>query len=381
MPDLILAGGGLANGLLAYRLRMLRPEVSLLMLEKAGQLGGAHTWSFHATDLTPAQNAWIAPFVVHDWPCYDVAFPKLTRRVGLAYRSITAARFRDLIAATLGGDARIGVEVTEVRPDRVRLASGEEIAAGAVIDGRGFRPGGGLVHRFQLFLGREVRLAAPHGLTVPVIMDATVEQEGGYRFLYLLPFAPDVLLIEDTRYADSPHLDLATLRDRIAAYAASRGWRIVEVLREETGVLPVTLSGDMAAYWAGFPPDQPLSGLRAGLYHPTTGYSLPEAVRLADRIAAAPDLSAAALRALIHREAEAAWRRHRFFRLLNRMLFLAGPARERYVVMRRFYRMPEPLIARFYAGALSSLDKLRLLAGRPPVPVLGALRALRAGRP
>ena len=34
---------------------------------------------------------------------------------------------------------------------------------------------------------------------------------------------------------------------------------------------------------------------------------------------------------------------------------------------------------RFYAGRLSSADKLRLLVGRPPVPVRGALKALFEG--
>ena len=293
MHDLILAGGGLANGLLAYRLRALRPDLRVLVLEREDKLGGIHTWSFHATDLTPAQNAWIAPFVTNAWPCYDVAFPGLNRRIGLAYRSISADRFRDVLSAALGASIRTGAEVAEARPDGVRLASGEEIAAHAVIDGRGFRAGPHMVHRYQSFLGLELRLEAPHGLAAPVMMDATVAQTGGYRFMYVLPFAPDVVLIEDTSYADTPFLDPAALRARVADYAKARGWRVAEVLREEIGVLPITLSGDPEGYWAGFPPGLPLAGLRAGLFHPTTGYSLPEAVRLADRIAAAPDLSAA----------------------------------------------------------------------------------------
>jgi lycopene beta-cyclase len=70
------------------------------------------------------------------------------------------------------------------------------------------------------------------------------------------------------------------------------------------------------------------------------------------------------------------WRRHSFFRLLNRMLFRAGAPAERFRVLSRFYTLPEPAIRRFYAGALSPLDKVRLLAGKPPVPVLGAVRAI-----
>ncbi|WP_234007993.1 lycopene cyclase family protein, partial [Cronobacter malonaticus] len=59
----------------------------------------------------------------------------------------------------------------------------------------------------QAFLGQQWRLAAPHGLTRPILMDATVAQQGGYRFVYTLPLTPDTLLIEDTHYIDSATLD------------------------------------------------------------------------------------------------------------------------------------------------------------------------------
>ena len=62
--DVILAGGGLANGLIAWRLRTQRPELRILLLEQDDHLGGNHTWSFHASDLNAAQRAWIAPLVV-----------------------------------------------------------------------------------------------------------------------------------------------------------------------------------------------------------------------------------------------------------------------------------------------------------------------------
>ena len=43
-------------------------------------------------------------------------------------------------------------------------------------------------------------------------MDATVPQVDGYRFFYVLPLAPDRLLVEDTYFSDSTHLDVAQLR-------------------------------------------------------------------------------------------------------------------------------------------------------------------------
>jgi lycopene beta-cyclase len=59
------------------------------------------------------------------------------------------------------------------------------------------------------------------------------------------------------------------------------------------------------------------------------------------------------------------------------MLFEAAPPERRVVVLGRFYRLPEGLIERFYAGRTTLADRLRLLAGRPPVPLGRALRCLR----
>ncbi|WP_332848567.1 lycopene beta-cyclase CrtY [Massilia sp. S19_KUP03_FR1] len=378
--DVILVGAGLANGLIAWRLTSERPDLRILVLEQAATMGGNHTWSFHDSDLSSAQRAWIAPLVTHHWPGYEVRFPALTRALAGGYSSIASTDFARVINAALGDQLRLGCAVAAVTPTSVTLASGDVLHAGAVIDGRGVRASASVALGYQTFLGQEVRLAAPHGLTAPIIMDATVAQGGGYRFVYVLPFGPDTLLIEDTHYVDQGHIDPDHLRANIAAYAQAHRWDVVELLREERGSLPITLAGDFDAYWQELA-GQPCSGLRAGLFHPTTGYSLPHALRLAERIAALPDLAAPALFAAIRAEAQREWRSQGFFRLLNRMLFLAGRADQRWSVMQRFYHLRAPLIARFYAGALNPLDKLRLVSGKPPVPVMEAMAAARKTHP
>jgi lycopene beta-cyclase len=51
-------------------------------------------------------------------------------------------------------------------------------------------------------------------------------------------------------------------------------------------------------------------------------------------------------------------------------------------MLERFYRLPEALIERFYAGTSTPADRLRIVAGRPPVPVAAALASLAGrGRP
>ena len=372
--DLILAGGGLANGLLAWRLHSQRPELRILLLEGGERIGGNHTWSFHDSDLTPAQRAWIAPLVAARWPRYDVRFPDLARTLDGGYASIDSGSFARRIQPALGTALLTGARIEALTPTSVRLAGGHALRAKAVIDGRGMQPSSRLSLGYQTFLGQELRLARPHGLAAPVIMDAAVEQGGGYRFVYLLPFGADRVLVEDTHYVDSAAWEPERLRANIAAYAAARGWEVLDILREEHGSLPIVLAGDFDGYWDDLA-GQPCSGLRAGLFHPTTGYSLPHAVRLAERVAALPDLRAPVLFAALRKEARREWQGQRFFRLLNRMLFLAGRQEERWRVMQRFYRLPAPLIARFYAGRLRLHDKARLLSGKPPVPVFEALAA------
>src|SRR5690606_33591352 len=118
------------------------------------------------------------------------------------------------------------------------------------------------------------------------------------------------------------------------------------------------------------------AGMRAALFHPTTGYSLPEAVRVANLVAEAWPVGSAALAAKIRDHALTRHRQQGFYRLLNRMLFLAARPDRRHLVLQRFYRLPQPLIERFYAGRTTPADIARILVGKPPVPVHRALACL-----
>jgi lycopene beta-cyclase len=87
-------------------------------------------------------------------------------------------------------------------------------------------------------------------------------------------------------------------------------------------------------------------------------------------------LQLATLAADIHRHAGDVWAGRGFYRLLNRMLFRAAKPQQRYKVLERFYRLPQPLIERFYAAGSTLGDKARILSGKPPVPLGAALTCL-----
>lgn len=379
--DIILAGGGLANGLIALRLAQLRPEISVAIVDAGPTLGGNHTWSSFEADLTAAQVEWTAPLFRYHWDNYEVRFPAATRRLAAGYRSATSELLAEAVTRALPPTQILtAMPVVALTPTSVTLADQRVLTAGAVIDGRGQGPTRALDLRWQKFLGQEVELAAPHGLSGPIIMDATVPQFDGYRFVYTLPFGPRHVLIEDTYFSDGNELSPELLRRHLADYAAAQGWTITRVLREEKGVLPLGIGGDIDAFWdeaaANGEAGVPRVGLRAGMFHPVTGYSFPDAVRMADLIAALPVLDAATIYRATRDHSVAAWRARRMYRLLNRMLFLAAHDDERRHVLQRFYEHNDGLVGRFYAARPELRDWLRILSGRPPIPPLRALGTL-----
>jgi len=378
--DVIFAGGGLAATLVAYRLKQLRPQCRILILEAGERLGGNHTWSFHDTDITPAARKWVAPFVAQSWPKQKVHFPKYARTLSIGYNTIFSEGLHKAAIALLQDSVIFSSDVRTVETGRVQLADGREFSAPCVIDARGQGKSLDLTIGFQKFVGIEVRVEKPHGQSYPTIMDATVPQVDGYRFVYTLPFSEDRMLIEDTYYSDTPDLNVPHLREECRKYAAGKGWTIAEIVREEKGVLPIVLSGDVKSV---LPPESvkiPALGLRGGFFHHTTSYSFPIAVRCADAIAALQPLTSEGLDRAIRGWARKHWHDQRFFRLLNRMLFWAAKPDMRYRVLERFYELREPLISRFYSSGLTTADQARILVGWPPVPITRALRVLNETR-
>ncbi|WP_084732995.1 lycopene beta-cyclase CrtY [Sphingobium chungbukense] len=374
--DLAIVGGGLAGSLIALAFAARRPDISLCLLEEADRLGGNHVWSFFDGDVD-AEDRWLVePLISRRWAeGHEVRFPGHGRRLSTPYNSITSVQL-DTHARTVLGDAvQIGAQAVRLTPTAVTLSDGRTIAARAVLDVRGGGDLSALRCGWQKFVGQTLRLDAPHGLACPVIMDAGVEQLDGYRFMYLLPWGERTLFVEDTYYSDAPDLDVPAVSARIAAYARAQGWRVDEIVHSESGVLPVVHGGDFDRFW---PKDDPVAraGARAAMFHPMTGYSLPDAVRFALRLVDAWSMEGALLAQVTREWAVAHWRQGRYYRLLGRMLFGAARPDQRWRIFERFYRLDPSLIGRFYGGRSTRGDRIRILCGRPPVPIRGAMRAL-----
>ena len=355
---IVILGGGLWGGLLAYFFHLRQPHLEVELYERDERLGGDHTWSFHTSDVDAELWPFIKPLVSHSWDSQAVFFPKLTRELSLGYHSILSGDFdrklRELLpkAQILLGQAR---EPEDFGDDCV------------VFDTRNLK-GISVPVGFQNFVGLDVELEAPHGLTRPVIMDAKVEQIDSFRFVYYLPWSATRVLVEDTRYTLQREIAVEEWKEEVLRIIAGKSWRVKSIERVEVGSLPIPFE----PMRSDFEERANRISLRA-IFQDVTGYSIADALRVADVLSR--ESSGEYARALNNYLAGQKWRR-RFYRLLNRLMFKAAPASERYRMLQHFYRLPQPLIERFYAGQTRGWDVMRVFLGKPPVSVWRALRVL-----
>jgi lycopene beta-cyclase len=371
--EILIVGGGLAGALCAVAIKRLNPEVSLLILEQGRHFGGNHRWSYFDSDLEDRGHRLVEGIEKCRWPRYEVQFPNRHRIIETGYNSFCSKALDLWLQQELApSEYRLTTIAEVVTPVSARLANGEILYADRVIDARGPQAITGLEVAWQKFAGFELEVPG-NGLKHPIIMDACVNQSDGYRFMYVIPLPLDLLFVEDTYYSLHPEIDVDHLRRNVREYVRQYG-SIGTETSVETGSLPIALSGSPDRFW---PRDDNVArmGIRGGFFHHTTGYSLPLAIENALAFA---DLWAAGMRpdAGWWRERfTRSWQRQSYFRLLNRMLFHGIEPIDRYRILEHFYRLPQEVIERFYNRDLSSLDKLRVLTGKPPLSIGKAIKA------
>lgn len=432
--DYVLIGGGLQSGLIALALRHHRPEASVAIIEQCSQIGGNHTWSFHATDIPEKSSVWLRSLIEYSWPSYQVQVGGFERQVNIGYHTVSSDHFVGRLAsaaASSGGRLRIftAAKVVFADPQTVTLSDGRSIAAGMVIDNRGPQkqspqrrdhesrdredrdhvdrdhvdqkisdpnagtaddrhgspmnaqvnvlnaPGATFDGGFQKFWGFELALPFDWPTSVPVIMDDRIDQTDGFRFIYTLPMQSRRVLVEDTRFSNTSAIDRNDCFLQVDRYLKMQtrgkfGIEHCQILREEQGVLPMPSRG----HFPGANGRTLAGGYRGGWFHAATGYSFPMAIRFAELVASEP---ASQLVHRVHLAARGEFNRARFSRLLNRLLFELVKPQKRYQIFRRFYRvLSDERVARFYRHQFTLFDATRIIVGVPP----GGLRPIRFAR-
>lgn len=378
----VVVGAGLSGLILAWRCLSSNPNVSVIIIDSNHIIGGDHTWSFNINDIESSLHEWIEPFIAHTWEKYDVKFKSYSRRLNIPYCTGNSNSLRACVEPFIkSGRLKLilDTEVIKLTSFDVTILSGEKLTGDYIFDARGFTFDDNIKLGIQKFYGKTIETVKPHNLKYPIIMDATVAQNDGYRFIYCLPFSKNKILIEDTYYSDGLNFDQDKYNKRIDKYIEANDWTEHKVIRVEKGILPITLAIDSKLIEKrGLKYNEPIKiGMRGNFYHPVTGYSFPDSVRLASKISKTINSSDKNKRLNLDLEIRKykllLYRRDRYFRLLNRLLFKASLPSKRHLVLQRFYTLSESLIKRFYEGNLHKKDKLRILIGKPPVPVLKAL--------
>lgn len=374
--DLIILGGGLAGSLLFAASRQFFPNWNVLLCEQAPQLCGEHTWSFHGSDLPKDLKPLVASLVSQQWPEYEVQFPELKRTLSSSYASIRSQDLAKKIESLANAQFSILLNTTVLSASLTAVQTSKGHFQGRyVVDCRGWTELTGPLG-YQKFIGLEIRYKKPHSVLRPILKDACLEQTDGYRFMYTLPMTSSQLLIEDTYYSNTPDLDEDRLTQEVLQYAKRFG-EIDQVLHKERGCLPLVLSRQ------NHQQSQITLGARSQFYQPVTGYSLPQTLQMLTHLMGlfaenqVPEKILQAQKSYLSKKATQ-WT---YFIWLNKMLFLAAEPHLRYRVLQRFYGLREDLIHRFYRGDLKVWDQLRILAGKPPVPLFKALKVLLTKNP
>jgi lycopene beta-cyclase len=364
--DLAIIGGGLAGGLTAYFMVQAHPGRSIIVAEATETLGGNHAWSFHESDVSPAALELLKPLISRSWGSTNVEFPRLKKSIDGAYHSIRSEDFNRVLTEKLGDRVWFQNRATKLTDTTVIFENGNSIDATCVFDARGLAalPPNGL-NGFHKFIGYDMTLDEPHGLTAPIIMDATCPQLDGFRFFCLIPWDQTRVLVEERFFSDTSDLNEERISRSIKSYIERKGWKLKAIEREERGVLPIPLTADSIVTSIGF---------RAGFFHATTGLSVADTVRFAEFLTKPAVITTQTARESLGKFRRPWLSRQRFYRLINRLLFVVSEPALRYTVFQKIFEHTEDVIQRFYAGRTTWTDRVRILSGKSPVPVSLAIK-------
>jgi lycopene beta-cyclase len=356
---ILIAGGGVAGCLAALAMARLRPEVPLLIVEERATFGGDGHRLFAGAELGADGAALVEPAASARWPGFYLAFPGLARKMKGDWGDLGSDDLHRAMTGTLApGQYRLGTRVVAVREDALVLDGGETIRAEGAIDARGAANLSTLELLYEARLERDYRLAAPHGVDRPVLIDATVDQGAGLRYFECVPLAEDRLAIADICVSERSQSD-EHAADRIAAYVEARGWQRPKQLAERAAARPLPFGGDFASFWRLGGARVAKIGLRGGFVHPASGRAVGDAARTASLLVRQQSFAGPALHDAFEADAKQLWKKREPARAIVGAI-AAAPADERRALAERLYRLDGALLDRLFADRLGLLDRGRL---------------------
>lgn len=356
---IVIAGGGLAGALAALAMARHRPDVPLLIIEEAETFGGTGIRTFSAAELGEDGTRLIGAEAVARWPGIYLSFPGLNRNLRLDWAGFGGVDLhRALVEMLDPKQYRLGTRVVAVREDALVLDGGEEIRAEGAIDARGAANLSMLELVYEARLEREYIFSGPHKVDRPVLIDATVAQDGALRFMQCVPLSEDRLVVGDVMLSDRAQPD-AGAEARLDAYVAARGWKVSGSAGEHVWVRPLPYGGDFAAFWRLGGARVAKLGLRGGFIHPVTGRTLGDAVINAMLLTRQRDFSAGALHDLFEGEAKRLWKSRELLRAVAGAFARARPE-DRRRLLHNLYGLSPGTVAGLNADDLGWIGRMRV---------------------
>jgi lycopene beta-cyclase len=373
--EFVILGAGCSGLSLCYYLLERGVDASILVLDRKRTFQDDRTWCFWDVEPTP-----FTQFAIKEWRSWDFlsagrSVTQTTNRY--PYKCLTGRDFYEHTLARLAESPnvtlRLGEEVggcTEENGEVRVETSGGTLRSRQVFDGRGLPPGSPAFEEArrrtvwvpQKFLGLRIQTRKPVFDTERcTLMDFSVDQSRGLRFVYVLPMGEREALVENV-YLSEADVSQAEHRAEIGVYLEiiyGLSADEYEVLGEERGYIPMT---DHA-----FP--RRLGerihniGMLGGETRPSTGYTFLRIQRHCRALAAAVVSGADPPESTHHRRLD----------LLD-SLFLRF-VRERpgecpEVYRRMFAGVPPDSLVRFLTEKSTPLDEARLIRALPKTPFL-----------
>lgn len=373
--EYVILGAGCAGLSLCYYLLKQGVTEPILILDQKNEFADDRTWCFWDVEPTPFSH--LASKRWNSWTLH-VDGEKVEQRTTLhPYQCITAADFYraalDRIASYKNVTLRLGepVEAYKEHDDETYVSTLQNTyTARYVFDGRGLPPGSPVFEEArrrsvwvpQKFLGLRLRSKEP--VFDPErckLMDFSVNQERGLRFVYVLPFSEREALVENV-YLSEAEISIEGHRSELEEYLAAVYGLSPEdyvVDEEERGYIPMT---DYA-----FPRklgDRAYSiGMLGGQTRPSTGYTFLRIQRYCEALA----------RGVVSGDGAPGRIEASRYKLLDKIFlrFMKEHPEECPAVYSRMFRgLPPDTLVRFLTEKSSPLDELRLILAMPKMPFL-----------
>jgi len=208
---------------------------------------------------------------------------------GLAYKSISAARLQKYTLDKIRKYSDIALQTDEVldwadEGEIVAIHSKKQTYSTRYFFNSAYSKDPDLKKTKVLLQHFEGWFIKAKGLPFPVteatLMDFSVPQKGNTRFMYVLPFSENTMLVEYTLF--SPGLiEQSEYQEEIASYLQKHNITDFEIVNKESGVIPMTAY----PFWKKNSRNVLHIGTAGGWTKASTGYTFSNAVKKAKKLA------------------------------------------------------------------------------------------------